>query len=68
MSEKTAQEHPIDFSYKDEIGAAEILQLESSQMFKTDGSVDLNVCSVSDEGDSSLCLWLNQLNKELILY
>lgn len=52
-SEKSTQEHPIDVSYKDETGAAEILQSESSHMFTTDGSVDLNVCGVSDKGGHS---------------
>jgi len=58
MPEKSTQEHLIDISYKDEIGAAEILQLESLHMFSTDGSVDLNVCSVSEKGSPSLCLKL----------
>ncbi len=51
--------HSLDISYKDEIGAAEILEAESSYMFTTDGSVDLNVCSVSDKGKASVCLDLN---------
>jgi hypothetical protein len=68
MPEKRTQEHLIDISYKDEIGAAEILQLESLHMFSTDGSVDLNVCSVSENGSPSLCLKLNEYNMELILY
>lgn len=55
-SEKSTQEHPIDVSYIDETGAAEILHSQSSYMFTTDGSVDLNVCSVSDKGRHSLCL------------
>jgi hypothetical protein len=51
--EKSTREHSIDVSYKDEIGAAETLQSESSHMFTTDGSVDMNVCSVSNNGGPS---------------
>jgi hypothetical protein len=53
LSEKITNEHPIDVSYKDETGAVEILRSESSHMFTTDGSVVLNVCSVSDKGGHS---------------
>jgi hypothetical protein len=51
MSKMSVRELPIDISYKDEFGAAEILQLNSSHMFANDGSLDLNVCSVSNEGE-----------------
>lgn len=52
-SEKITEEHPVDISYKDETGASEILQSESAHMFTIDGSVNLNVCSVSDKGGPS---------------
>jgi hypothetical protein len=66
-SVKSTQEHPVDVSYKDETGTAEILQTESSHVFTTDGSVDMNVCGVSDNGGHSWPWKAKQLNIELIV-
>lgn len=52
-TKQNMQERPIDVSYKDEIGATEILLLESPHMFTNDDSVDFNVCSVSNKGGCS---------------
>jgi hypothetical protein len=52
-TKNTTQELAIDVSYKDEGGAAEILLAESAFMFTNDGSVDLNVCRVSETGGCS---------------
>jgi hypothetical protein len=39
----------LDVSYRDTIGATEMLSMNSSHMCTRDGTVDLNVCNVAQD-------------------